>query len=119
VFACRTRALTRAISNVVDNGTQHGSAVTVALARVEHSHVRIEISDNGPGIPASMRDKVFEPFFRRDTARANSGRASFGLGLSIARDIVRSHGGEIELLSREPCGLTVSISLPETTLNIT
>jgi len=112
-FACRSRALTRAISNVVDNGTKHGSAVTVALRSLDTHRVRIEISDDGPGIPSKLRDKVFEPFFRGDSARARSGRASFGLGLSIARDIVRSHGGEIELLDREPRGLTVAISIAE------
>jgi signal transduction histidine kinase len=118
-FTCRSRALTRAISNVVDNGTKHGSAVTVALSSLDAHRVRIDVSDDGPGIPCALREKVFEPFFRADSARGLAGRASFGLGLSIARDIVRSQGGEIQLLDRVPHGLTVAISLAETTLNIT
>jgi signal transduction histidine kinase len=110
-FACRARALARAITNVIDNGTKHGSTVTVALREVDTTAVRIDIADDGPGIPADLLDKVFEPFFKGDPARPSSGRTGFGLGLSIARDIVRSHGGDIELLDCVPLGLTVRIRL--------
>jgi signal transduction histidine kinase len=110
-FACRARALTRAITNVIDNGTKHGSTVTVALQELNATAVRIDISDDGPGIPADLLDRVFEPFFKGDNARPSSGRTGFGLGLSIARDIIRSHGGEIELLDRAPRGLTVRMEL--------
>jgi signal transduction histidine kinase len=110
-FACRARALTRAITNVIDNGTKHGSTVTVVLHEINTTALRIDISDDGPGIPADLLDKVFEPFFKGDTARPSSGRTGFGLGLSIARDIVRSHGGDIELLDRAPHGLTVCMRL--------
>jgi signal transduction histidine kinase len=103
--------LTRAITNVIDNGTKHGSTVTVVLHEINTTALRIDISDDGPGIPADLLDKVFEPFFKGDTARPSSGRTGFGLGLSIARDIVRSHGGDIELLDRPPHGLTVCIRL--------
>jgi signal transduction histidine kinase len=110
-FACRARALTRAIINVIDNGTKHGSTVTVVLHEINTTALRIDISDDGPGISADLLDKVFEPFFKGDNARPSSGRGGFGLGLSIARDIVRSHGGDIELLDRAPHGLTVRIRL--------
>jgi signal transduction histidine kinase len=110
-FTCRARALTRAITNVIDNGTKHGSSVTVALRDCSATAVRIEISDDGPGIASELLDKVFEPFFKIDNARPSSGRTGFGLGLSIARDIVRGHGGEIELLDRAPHGLTVRVWL--------
>jgi signal transduction histidine kinase len=109
-FACRAQALTRAVANIVDNGTKHGTVVTVAL-HVQNESVRIDVSDDGPGIPLSLREKVFEPFFKVDGARRSSGRGGFGLGLPIARDIVRRHGGEIELLDHAPHGLTVRLSI--------
>jgi signal transduction histidine kinase len=111
-FACRAQALMRAVTNVVDNGTKHGSSVTVALS-VEDRLVHIEVTDDGPGIPASLRSDVFEPFFKGDIARSPQGRPGFGLGLSIARDIVRRHGGEIELLDSAPRGLKVRLSIKE------
>jgi signal transduction histidine kinase len=110
-FACRAQALTRAVTNIVDNGTKHGAAVTVVLQVRNDGLVQIEVSDDGPGIPPPLREKVFEPFFKADTTRRSAGRGGFGLGLSIARDIVRRHGGEIELLDHAPQGLTVRISV--------
>jgi signal transduction histidine kinase len=110
-FACRQRALTRAITNVIENGTKHGSAVTVALHVTEADGIRIDISDDGPGIPKELMERVFEPFFKADPTRSSSRRSGFGLGLSIARDIVRSHDGEIELLDHTPQGVTVRITL--------
>jgi signal transduction histidine kinase len=109
--SCRAPALTRAITNVIDNATKHGSTVTVALHEFNATVVRIDISDDGPGIPADLLNKVFEPFFKGNNARPSSRRAGFGLGLSIARDIVRSHGGDIELLDCAPHGLTVRVRL--------
>jgi signal transduction histidine kinase len=83
------------------------------LSAEQGCDVRIEICDDGPGIDPAIRDKVFEPFFKGDSARPSDPRGSvgFGLGLSIARDIVRDHGGEIELLDRAPAGLIVRIVL--------
>jgi signal transduction histidine kinase len=110
-FACRAHALNRAVTNVVDNAVKHGATVIVALQVVSETMVQIEVSDDGPGIPVALRDKVFEPFFKGDSARSSSGRGGFGLGLSIARDIVRRHGGAIDLLARAPHGLTVRLSI--------
>ncbi len=110
VFVCRPDALTRAVTNIVDNATKHGTAATVALRVAEDMKVRIEISDDGPGIPEPLRRKVFEPFFKGDSARSSSGRG-FGLGLSIARDIVRRHDGEIDLLDNVPSGLKVRLTM--------
>ena len=106
-FSCRAHALNRAVTNVVDNGVKHGVAVLVTLQVLSDSAVQIEISDDGPGIPTPLQEKVFEPFFKGDSARPSSGRGGFGLGLSIARDIVRRHGGTIELIDRIPRGLIV------------
>lgn len=114
-FACRPSALTRAITNIVENGIKHGGdAVIVSLKVVDTRAARIEISDTGPGIELSAREKVFEPFYKADTARTSSGRSGFGLGLSIARDIINDHGGQIDLVERKPHGLTVCINLPAT-----
>jgi signal transduction histidine kinase len=125
VFACRRRALARAVRNIVDNGVKHGSSVTVKLHTPPGypvqpgGLVQMDICDDGPGIAAPIRNQVFEPFFKGDGARTSSVRGGFGLGLSIARDIIRDHGGEIELLDGTAKGLTVRISLTEMSLNNT
>jgi signal transduction histidine kinase len=118
-WVVQPRALTRAIANIVENGVKHGSTVTVTLRTERLQRIEIEIADDGPGIPVTLRGKVFDPFFKADNARAqNSG--GFGLGLSIAREIVKRHGGDIALLSRQPVGLAVQIFLPaDMSLNMT
>lgn len=111
-WVCRPNALARAVSNIVDNAVQHGSAVRVRLRLGEAGGAEVEVADDGPGIPALLREKVFEPFFKGDDARPAIAGRGFGLGLSIARDVVRGHGGRIELLDHAPRGLVVRISLP-------
>lgn len=115
-WVCRPNALTRAVTNVVDNAVQHGAvrrgaAIRVGLRVDPGGTAVIEVADDGPGIPAPLRDKVFDPFFKGDGTRSAAG-AGFGLGLSIARDVVRNHGGRVELLDRAPSGLVVRMSLP-------
>jgi signal transduction histidine kinase len=112
-YACRPRALLRAVTNIVENAVKHGSsAVTVALAARASDRIEIEVADDGPGIPTALRDQVFEPFFKADTARRTGGNNGFGLGLSIARDIIKRHGGGIEMKSGEPKGLRVLMVMP-------
>lgn len=111
-FVCRSRALARAVSNLVDNGTKHGDSVRVALAALPDGAVRIEVSDNGPGIAEPLRTKVLEPFVKGDASRTPASRSGFGLGLSIAREVVRRHGGTLELIQGEPKGLVAVIGLP-------
>ena len=112
-LACmvRPRTLTRALTNIVENGVKHGTTVTVTLNATSCEAIEITIADDGPGIPATLHGKVFEPFFKADNARAGD-NSGFGLGLSIAQDIVKRHGGNISLLTREPAGLAVQILLP-------
>ena len=107
----RAKALTRAVVNIVDNGTKHGSSVVVSLQAFGTTGAQVDISDDGPGIPLELRQRVFEPFFKGATARPSSGRGGFGLGLSIARDIVECDGGKISLLDHHPKGLTVRLLL--------
>jgi signal transduction histidine kinase len=111
-YACRVGALTRALTNIVENGVKAGSAVVTHLRALNEGGVQIDVSDDGPGIPHSLRQMVFEPFFKIDGARATAERSGFGLGLSIARDVVEGHGGRIDLVDRAPEGLTFRISLP-------
>ncbi|MGY3158977.1 sensor histidine kinase [Bradyrhizobium elkanii] len=96
----------------MENAVKHGSLVAVTLRRAEADHIEIAVADDGPGIPPALRDKVFKPFFKADSARQDSG--GFGLGLSIAQDIVKRHGGSIALKPGEPSGLLVSMLLPPT-----
>jgi signal transduction histidine kinase len=110
-WAVRPKALMRAVTNIVENGIKHAKSVTVALRNELDQGAEIEIADDGPGIPAKLHGEVFEPFFKVDHARSPNG-AGFGLGLSIAQDIVKRHGGEISLRPREPAGLVVRILLP-------
>jgi signal transduction histidine kinase len=117
-FPCRRGALTRAVTNIADNAVKNAaSAVVISLHAEQGCDVGIEIADDGPGIDRAIRDKVFEPFFKGDSARPSDPRGSvgFGLGLSIARHIVRDHGGEIELFDRAPTGLIVRIVLAAAT----
>jgi signal transduction histidine kinase len=110
-FACRAHALTRAVTNVIENAIKHGSSVAVRLKASVSTDAHVEISDDGPGISPDLMEKVFEPFFKADDARSPSGARGFGLGLSIAREIVERHGGSITLANIVPTGLTVRILL--------
>jgi signal transduction histidine kinase len=113
-YACHPRALSRAVTNIVENAVKHGSTVNVALGANTGDAVKIEVSDDGPGIPAALRDKVFEPFFKVDDAR-RANNSGFGLGLSIAKEIIKRHGGGIEMRSAKPAGLRVIMMLPSET----
>lgn len=110
VFDCRPEAIGRAVSNVVDNATKHADRVVVRLEPDPGGGVRIVVADDGPGIPSALRAAALEPFFKADGARGGSG--GFGLGLAIARDIVRAHGGVIRLADNAPRGLVVVLALP-------
>ena len=105
------KSMTRALTNVIQNAVKHATSVTVTLKAPSHGLIEIEIADDGPGIAPALRQKVFEPFFKADDARV-SDRSGFGLGLSIAQDVVRRHGGNIGLSERAPSGLLVRIALP-------
>lgn len=108
---CKPNALARAIGNLCDNSVKFAPHVTVALSSTEAAAL-IEVRDNGPGIPEIARGRVFEPFFKMDSARGTASKHGFGLGLSIVADIVHGHGGKIELIDNEPTGLIVRVDLP-------
>ena len=109
-ISCRPIALRRAISNLVDNAIKYGTNATVHLAQ-EPERVVITIDDDGPGIPPSQRDKVFEPFYRQERSR-NPETGGVGLGLSVARSIIWEHNGDIRLANRREGGLHIRVDLP-------
>jgi two-component system osmolarity sensor histidine kinase EnvZ len=111
VLPLKRQALKRAITNLVTNAARFGDHIVIRVAP-EGQWVRIEVDDNGPGIPERERENVFRPFYRLDHAR-NQDEGNSGLGLAIARDIAKSHGGEIALGQSSMGGLRAIISLPQ------
>ena len=106
----REQALKRAITNIISNAFNYGKTIAVALES-NNKKLEITVDDDGPGIPADKREDVFKAFYRIDESR-NKETGGVGLGLSIARDIITSHGGKIELTDSELGGLRVLISIP-------
>ena len=106
----RKNLIKRCINNLIDNGIKYGDRVNVELSK-STNNLFIKIEDNGPGIPEKEYENVFKPFYKIDKGRADS-KSSVGLGLSIASDIIRSHGGNIKLERSTMNGLGVKIFLP-------
>ena len=106
----RKNLIQRCINNLIDNAIKYGEKVNIELTK-NNSNLFIKIEDNGPGIPENEYSNVFKPFYKIDKGRADS-KSSVGLGLSIASDIIRSHGGNIKLEKSKMNGLRVKIFLP-------
>lgn len=103
-------SLERCLANIINNAARYADQIWV-LARKEGDKIILTIEDNGHGIPEENYEDVLKPFYRLDQARDVSG-GSVGLGLSIAQDIVHSHGGEMTLSASEHGGLKVILVLP-------
>ncbi len=110
VLPLKRQAFKRAVTNLVSNAARFGDRVLIRAA-TERDYLRIEVDDNGPGIPSYERENVFRPFYRIDHAR-NQDNGNTGLGLAIARDIARSHGGDISLGESSIGGLRAVITVP-------
>ena len=108
--AVRPNAIKRGITNLVTNATRYGKKVAIRAVRQAES-IEIAVVDDGPGIPAGKREDVFRPFVRLESSR-NQATGGIGLGLTIARDIVRGHGGDIVLHEAPDGGLKASVRLP-------
>ena len=106
----RKNLIRRCINNLVDNATKYGDRVKIELTK-NKNNLFIKIEDDGPGIPEKEYENVFKPFYKINKGRADS-KSSVGLGLSIASDIIRSHGGNIKLEKSKMKGLEVRIFLP-------
>ena len=111
VYPCRPVSLKRALCNLIENALRYAGDASVTLSRTSQS-IRITISDTGPGIPAGKLEEVFSPFYRVEGSR-NMETGGVGLGLSITRTIIRSHGGDVTLANRPEGGLEATISLPK------
>lgn len=108
----RPQVFRRALTNIIDNALRYGNAVCKVSIHKTRQHVEICVDDEGPGIARGQREEVFRPFFRLDQSR-NQHTGGVGLGLTISRDIIHAHGGDI-LLQDNPAGkgLRVLIRLP-------
>ncbi len=106
----RKNLIKRCINNLIDNAIKYGDKVNIELNK-SSGNLFIKIEDNGPGIPENEYENVFKPFYKIDKGRTDS-KSSVGLGLSIASDIIRSHGGNIKLEKSSMKGLGVKIFLP-------
>jgi two-component system osmolarity sensor histidine kinase EnvZ len=110
VIPLKRNAMKRAIGNLVSNASRFGDRIVIRAA-AERDWLRIEVDDDGPGIPKEERENVFRPFYRLDHAR-NQDEGNSGLGLAIARDIAKSHGGDVTLGESSMGGLRAIIRVP-------
>jgi len=109
-IAVKRNALKRCLVNLIDNALKYGRRVQVGLRRVGKS-VELSVEDDGPGIAEDRREEAFRPFHRLDEGR-NLQTGGVGLGLAIARDIARAHGGDVRLEKSALGGLRATIRLP-------
>lgn len=107
---CRPLALKRCLSNLVNNALQYGQRAAITVAATP-GWLTLTIRDHGPGIPEAELERVFEPFYRLESSRSRD-TGGVGLGLSIARNIARAHGGELTLHNHPQGGLVATLELP-------
>ncbi|HTO67702.1 MAG TPA: ATP-binding protein [Bradyrhizobium sp.] len=110
VVTVKPAAFKRCLANLVSNAARHANAISIN-GRRDHRYLTVTIDDDGPGIPPDKREEVFKPFLRLDSAR-NQDEGGTGLGLAIARDIARSHGGDITLADSPMGGLRAIVRIP-------
>ena len=106
----RPNSIKRCLTNLIDNGLSYGNKVEISTKKTSNKII-IFVDDNGPGIPENEYKNVIKPFYRIDKSRGQN-KSGVGLGLSIANDIIRAHGGSIQLEKSALNGLRVKISLP-------
>ena len=106
----RSSAFRRCVTNLVENAVRYADHVSVRAGQ-RGDDIEIAIDDDGPGIPEDQREEVFKPFYRIEGSR-NPGTGGVGLGLTIARDVIRGHGGEIRLGDSPNGGLRVRLRVP-------
>lgn len=110
VISARRSALKRAVSNLVNNGLRHANNVWVNAKQLDR-YFELSVEDDGPGIDPDAYEDVFKPFTRLDEAR-NLNESGMGLGLTVVRDVARSHGGDVTLDRSEHGGVVAKIRLP-------
>jgi signal transduction histidine kinase len=109
-YSGHAQSLKRCVANLIDNAVKYGQRAIVAVAD-SAGELTIAVRDEGPGIPEAELERVFEPFYRLDASR-NRATGGSGLGLTIARNIARAHGGELALRNRPEGGLEAVLTLP-------
>ena len=110
IVTVRSAAFKRCLANLVSNAARYAPSIAITGHR-DHRYLTVTVDDDGPGIPANLREEVFKPFLRLDDAR-NQDEGGSGLGLAIARDIARSHGGDITLGDSPLGGLRATVRVP-------
>jgi two-component system osmolarity sensor histidine kinase EnvZ len=110
VISGRSRALKRCLANLIDNAVAHGDKVRVTT-RAGADAVNVIVEDDGPGIPHELHEEAFRPFSRLDETRSRN-QKGVGLGLAIARDVARAHGGDVSLSKSDLGGLRATLRFP-------
>ena len=106
----RPNSIKRCLTNLIDNGLCYGKKIEI-LTKETSNNIIVMIDDDGPGIPENEYKNIMKPFYRIDKSRGQN-KSGVGLGLSIANDIIRSHGGNISFEKSSLNGLKVKVSLP-------
>ncbi|WP_137937911.1 ATP-binding protein [Chitinivorax sp. B] len=109
----RPLAIKRAISNLLDNALRYGDRVDISLCQLQDV-IHLQLRDHGPGVPPELQDKLFSPYMRLPHGKARN-QQGMGLGLSIARNIIHAHGGQLVLRNHPEGGLIAHIELPVST----
>jgi two-component system osmolarity sensor histidine kinase EnvZ len=107
----RANAVRRALANLIDNAAAHGQRMTIEVKRIAEDRVGISVDDDGPGISEDQYEEAFKPFSRLDETRTRN-QKGVGLGLAIARDVARAHGGDVMLSRSAMGGLRATLNLP-------
>jgi signal transduction histidine kinase len=107
----RSLSLKRVFVNLVANAVNYGGSAMVRLSQIDDRMVVVEIEDDGPGVPQANLDRLFEPFYRGEPSR-NRETGGVGLGLPIARNIMRAHGGDVVIANRPSGGARATVTLP-------
>ena len=116
ILMLRPQAIRRALTNLIENALRYGGGAAAVTLEQSITYLRIRVTDRGPGIPEDDHETVFKPFTRLEPSR-NAATGGVGLGLSIARDIAQSHGGDVTLENQRDAeghvtGLEVTLRLP-------
>jgi signal transduction histidine kinase len=108
----KAQALKRCFQNLINNAVNYGQRARITAEQMG-GKLRIQVEDDGPGIPEAELERVFEPFYRVESSR-NRSSGGTGLGLTIARGIIQDHGGSITCRNQPSGGLVVEVTLPST-----
>jgi signal transduction histidine kinase len=110
-YPCRRLAIRRCLTNLIENAVKYGQQAELSV-EVTATELMIHVDDRGPGIPEELREEVFRPFYRLEASRTR-GSGGAGLGLTIARNVARAHGGDVVLGGRAGGGLRATLVLPQ------